>query len=225
MVINRRTLLYLILAAVVASFGPLPVFAQDAGHLATDKAIRYVAGKDGKWFTKDDMVTDYFVIEHDGPKTVKRTHYGLGPDGLPFTADDEVLDYQTFDYDPAGRPLKEVSYSGTGETKNESVVTSQDKLVQQNVEYVGTEINSVRKFEYDKAGRMTRMFEYQAAQGGKGPDGRFLTPDDVVTAVTVATYRGRDKIRDVNYSSPGPDGKWGTRDDVKAWYIVYEYTK
>ncbi len=78
-------------------------------------------GKDGRWFTADDVIEKYHVFQYypDGrlknAREFHREHEGKGKDGKWFTADDVVSSTKEFLYNKEGIHIKDRKYIGAGE--------------------------------------------------------------------------------------------------------------
>jgi len=217
-----------------------------------DKDVRYVAGKDMKWFTQDDEVCHYYLKEYDQKgRFSKRSYIKPGKDNIPFTPDDQLQDYQVFYFDPKGKIVKEVSF-GASKRKLYTAVYVYDHsgkktrvtrfdpkgkeigymsftydsrgLVSQDAEYAGANLEKYHRFTYDGQGRISRAVEYHFKQNGKGADGEWFTPDDVVSSAKEYFYsKDGGECKDKKYIGAGADNKWFTEDDEMQYYTYSEF--
>ncbi len=216
-----------------------------------DKDVRYVAGKDKKWFTQDDAVCHYYLKDYDQKgRIVKRSYILPGKDKIPFTPDDKLQDYQIYSYGPKDRIIKETSFDGrkrklytsvyaydlSGKKIRSTRLDLKGKeigymsfnydprgLVSQDAEYVGPELQKYHRFTYDDQGRISRAVEYHYKLKGKGPDGKWFTPDDVISSAKEYFYsKDGGECKDKKYISAGPDGVWFTPDDEMQYYTFNE---
>jgi hypothetical protein len=216
------------------------------------KEIKYVAGKDGLWFTADDQIYHYFINVYDAAgRIVKKSCLKAGADGIAQSADDELADYQIFEYAPDGKILSETSFDNKNakqytavyeydmkgrkarvtrvNPKNEeirSIAYSYDKKGQlvKDVEYANKEIEKYHRFEYDRKGLMIRAREYHVKENGKGADGKWFTADDVVSSTKEFFYnKDGAKSMEKKYIKAGTDGKWFTKDDELQYYTIFYY--
>jgi hypothetical protein len=216
------------------------------------KEIKYVAGKDGTWFTADDQIYHYFLNTYDSAgRLTKKACFKAGSDGIAQSGDDELVDYQTFEYAPDGKIAAETSFDNKNvkqytavyeydlkgrktrmtrvNPKNEeirSIAYYYDKKGQlvKDVEYAGKEFEKYHRFEYDRKGRMTSTKEYHIKEKGMGPDGKWFTADDVVSS-TKEYFYNKDGLKSMEkkYIKAGPDGKWFTKDDELQYYTLFYY--
>jgi hypothetical protein len=218
----------------------------------SDHEIRFVAGKDKLWFTQDDEVCHYYLKEvDDNGRVVKRSYIKPGKDNISLTADDELQDYQVFSYRPDGRVKREVSYDGEKhkqytaeyiydalgkktdvrrfdprgrEIRHMTYIYNVQGQVVQDEEYVNDKLEKYHRFEYDDKGRIKRAVEYHSEKNGAGADGKWFTPDDVVSSAKEYFYDADgDQCKDKKYIGAGPDGKWFTDDDEIQYYTLSEY--
>ena len=210
-----------------------------------NKEVKYVAGKDGKWFTSSDTVYQYFLAEYDAKgKMTRRQCY----------ENDQLKEYWVYEYDRAGRPLKETFYkvSSSDNKSTEAYYAlfrcndrgqkinytryAQGKVVRRITYEYDQQGRLVRDTEYtdrlekyhrrlyDKDGRIFRMMEYHADHQGPGPDGVWFTADDVVSSTKVFLYNDRGLVTQVNkYIGAGPDNTWFTDDDQLQYYTLRYY--
>lgn len=98
------------------------LFVQDHWYKADDVfgrekiAIAYDAkGEDDQWFSDDDQVSEYTLLNYEGDDLKEGRHYtGPGDDGKWMTADDEFDSVSTFTVDEKGRKIKEVVSDSSG---------------------------------------------------------------------------------------------------------------
>jgi hypothetical protein len=217
-----------------------------------DKEIRYVAGKDKKWFSRDDEVNHYYLKDVDeNGKITKHSYILPGKDKAAFTADDELQEYQVFYHSPEGKVKKEVSFDGKKRKQYtaEYIYSAQGKktdvrrydvrgkeirhikytcdgkgLVLQDEEYVQGKLEKYHRYEYDDKGRLKRAVEYLVDKNGEGPDGTWFTPDDIISSAKEYFYDADgDTCKDKKYIGIGPDGKWFTPDDEMQYYTLSEF--
>lgn len=222
--------------------------------LIESREVKYTAGPDGKWFTKDDDVYEYFILHYDdNNRLVRKSSFTEGPDGLLMTKDDVPKDFLVFEYGIDGKISQETLYKPSGEIiytgvyeynpagQKVKIVKTDSRndlsgymtftyghagLIVQDAEYKGTEAEKYHKFEYDDNHRTGKVVEVKAADGGKGPDGKLFTADDIITSAKQCFYhKGGTKDREKKYEDPGPDGQWFTGDDVIQYYTVFHYDK
>ena len=90
------------------------------GNLVKDVDYRN-PGKDGRWFTADDVIEKYHVFQYypDGrlknAREFHREHDGEGKDGKWFTSDDVVSSTKELLYNKEGIHIKDRKYIGAGE--------------------------------------------------------------------------------------------------------------
>jgi hypothetical protein len=218
------------------------------------KEVKFVAGKDGLWFSADDQVYHYFLIAYDNAGMVfKRSCFKAGPDGIVQNADDELVDYQTFEYAPDGRLLSETSFDAKGVKQYTAVYeydlkgrkisagrvnpknveiraisfyyNPQGQLVK-DVEYASKQLEKYHKFEYDRKGNMIRAMEYHVKEAGMGLDGKWFTADDVISSTKEFLYnRNGLKNMEKKYIGAGVDKKWFTKDDILQYYTLFHYER
>jgi len=222
--------------------------------LRESKEIKYVAGADKKWFTKDDDVYEYFLLYYDNKsRLTKKSGFLEGPDDLLMTKDDVLHDYLIYEYGPDGKISREMLYDGKGVLQYTGIYRYDDAgfkisverydpqnkeigssnffhghagLVVRDVEYKGDEIEKYHNFKYDNKHRTGRVIEYLGSAGGKGPDGIWFTADDVITSAKQCFYNpDGTKDKEKKYIGAGPDKKWFTKDDVMQYYTVFYYQK
>ena len=223
-------------------------------EILTDLELKYVSGEDKLWFTDDDDIYHYFLIDHDlDGKVIKKSCNKAGEDTIPLTTDDVMQDYQVFEYAEDGSLAKEMSFNAKNikqstviysyeengrknktskyDNKNKEIRSVEfsydDKgLLVRDVENVGKEIEKYHAFEYDESGRLIKMTECHVKENGKGSDGVWFTEDDVVSSTKESFYNDQGvKIKENKYINAGPDGKWFTEDDVLQYYVLFEYQK
>ncbi len=188
---------------------PLP----PAEKLLVDKEIKYVAGKDMEWFTEDDAVYEYLLVERDGAGTIfKTTRFTPGKDEVPFTYDDVLEDFQIFEYGFDGKLLKEVSYDGRNVKKYARLSSTvyaydaQGRKSMRTCSYPGKKDLRVIHYAYDEAGHQVQAVEYFGKELQKyhrfqyGKDGKLIK---------VTEYHHE-------HDGKGPDGIWFTPDDVAS---------
>jgi hypothetical protein len=226
------------LGAEKTSLEVLPEAAHERDNgLIESTEVKYVAGPDGEWFTKDDNVYEYYVLSYDNAgRLVKRAAFSEGPDDSLMTKDDLLKESLSFEYGVDGKISREVMYKAGGEVSytgiyeygasgHKSKVTKYDPQnketgymtfvcdihghVIQDAEYKGPDIDKYHKFKYDNKHRAGKVMEFKGVDGGKGPDGIWLTADDVVTSAKECFYnKNGTKDKEKKYIGPGPDGQW-----------------
>jgi hypothetical protein len=216
------------------------------------KEIKYIAGKDQKWFTKDDDVYEYYLLYYDNRgRLARRSGYLEGVDSLLMTGDDILDDYIVYEFRPDGKISRETLYSGKGVEQYTGVYAydadgqkvsikkydPQKKeigstnyfhghagLIIKDVEYKGDEIEKYHVFKYDSKHNAGKVMEFLGAEGGKGKDGVWFTDDDMITSAKQCFYKpDGSKIKEHKYIKPGPDKKWFTKDDVMQYYTLFYY--
>jgi len=216
------------------------------------KEIKYTAGADGAWFTKDDDVHEYYLLHYDNKgRFARRSGYLEGVDGLLMTDDDILDDYMTYEFRPDGQISRESLYTGKGILQYIGVYAYDDAgqkmkvtrygpqnneigsinyfhghagLIVKDVEYKGDEIVKYHLFAYDNKHKMGKVREFHGSEGGRGKDGVWFTADDAVTSTKECFY-GADsrKTKEKKYIGPGADKKWFTKDDTMQYYTVFHY--
>jgi len=224
---------------------------QTGGTRRETREIKYTAGADKKWFTKDDDVYEYYLLSYDDKGNVMRkSGYVVSDDRLPMTKDDVLHDYLVYEYDAAGKLSRETFYDGAGAKQYTGMYAYDDAgqktkmtrldpqnketgsmnffygagSVIQDVEYKGSEIEKYHRFKYGHGREAERVTEYLGSAGGKGKDGVWFTDDDVVTSAKRCYFNAdgtKDKER--KFIAPGPDKKWFTKDDVIQYYTLFYY--
>jgi hypothetical protein len=183
-----------------------------------DKEVKFVAGKDGKWFTGDDAVYHYYLAEYDnGARLVKRSCMKPGKDGLPSTGDDELQDFRFFEHDDAGRLVNEHSFDARGKEQSNTVFFyDAEGAKAKDVRYAadGRVLHYVA-FEPDSRGLIVRDREYK----GPGPDKKWFTADDELEKYHRRYYDPDGRLLraeecHAEHGGSGPDGKWFTADDT-----------
>jgi hypothetical protein len=216
------------------------------------REVKYVAGPDKKWFTKDDAVYEYFLLSYDpNGRLARKSGYYVGEDGNLQTADDVLHDYLVYEYDEDGKASRETLYDGKGakqytsvygydEAGQKSRMTRFDAreketgsmnfffgpagLLLRDVEYKGSEIEKYHRFEYVRDHKSGKVTEYLGSAGGKGKDGVWFTDDDVVTSAKLSYYNQDGSTdKEKKFIEPGPDRKWFTNDDVLQYYTLFYY--
>lgn len=226
----------------------------EAGNIFTDKEMKYVAGEDKIWFTDDDAIYHYFLIDYDADgNLLRRECKNAGDDTVPLTSDDILLNYQVFEYGDDGKVKKEVSFDGNGKEqywvsdvydengrkskvvrygkKNKEIRSMElfydesGRLIR-DVEYDPDEIEKYHRFYYDESGKLVRVEECHVKEEGKGSDDEWFTDDDVVSSTKVMIYDEQGKKnKEHKFIGSGEDGEWFTNDDVMQYYVIFEYQK
>ncbi len=181
------------------------------GKVLIDKEEKYVAGNDGVWFTDDDAIYEYYMIEHDAEgKIFKKSCFKAGKDMVPYNYDDQLQNFQLFEYGLNGKLLKETSFDGQSAkqfAKQYTVVYKYDrdgkKIKTIRYDSRGKEIRSMT-FEYDPAENVVKDVEYV----GKGIEKYHRFEYDGVGKVTLAMEYHAE------HNGKGPDGVWFTPDDA-----------
>jgi hypothetical protein len=162
------------------------------------KEVKYVAGKDGVWFSADDEVYHYFTAAYDaGGNMLTKICYTVGSDKTGFTTDDPVQNYMSYEYDADGRLNRETYYTASG--ADNTWLTADDAQGY----YVLP--------EYDIQGNRISMIRYN--------------PQREIIRVITYTYGPAGKIMDVEYKSAGKDGQWFSGDDEIEKYHRFEYDR
>lgn len=183
-------------------------YEADAMGNIVREAEHLSAGLDGQWLTADDYTEYVRETAYDGAGNWTRTvvRKSTGPDGVWGNDDDFILDCAVATFDDHGRPTGSLNYR----TGLDLQPFTADDFLGGRDELVYSDTGDVRlKVHYDYP----------------GPDGIWLTGDDLVTWYQAYDYdavTGR-LIRTVSVPGAGPDGAWLTADDVPAEYVAYEY--
>ena len=197
-----------------------------------NKEVKFTAGKDGKWFTEDDEVYQYYLAEYDKKgKMVKKKCFDPGEDKIPFTKDDQLKEYWVYEYNANSEPVKEIYYKAAGLGKFEEGyyglydLNSSGKKVRE-VRYKNKEIIRYITYEYGLQGSVVKDVEYT----GNGPDGKWFTSDDEIEKYHKREYdSGGRLVRAMEYhvdkEGKGPDNIWFTADDVISSTRVFFYDK
>jgi hypothetical protein len=225
---------------------------QKAAIRRLKREVKYVAGKDNKWFTPDDYVCRYYPVQYDKEgKMIKKSYFEEGGDSRAFNKDDVLMEYQVFQYGPNDRIDKEIVYDGKKKklytavyeydargkkirtrrydpTGNEVNMTEyrygSDGVLQQDVEYVRGKVVKYHRFMHDHEKQYGQVTEFDAESESQGPDGIWFTRDDTVSAAKECFYNpDYTKASEKKYLESGPDKKWFTKDDVMQYYTVFEY--
>lgn len=172
-------------------------------------------GADSLWNFTDDLVAVYELNAHRHAGHTLFSHYGAIVASQPWSSD-PVARASKFAFvhgtlrenDGDGRSFRNISYSRWSATGPELDAAGNPKPVSDGV-------TSYRKFEYDPVGQLIRSWTYGStslaapSEGGAGPDGAWLTADDVPSRVTATEYAADGHVqRVVSYSAAGPDGRW-----------------
>ena len=218
------------------------------------REVKYVAGTDKKWFTKDDDVYEYYLLSYDNKgRLARKSGYLEGNDDVLMTKDDVLHDYLVYEYGPDGKISREILYDGKGGLQYTGIYQYDDSghkismkrydpenkeigsanffyghagLLVRDVEYKGSEIEKYHRFEYDHNHKAGRVTEYLGSEGGKGKDDKWFTDDDVVTSAKRCYFNDDGtKDKERKFIKPGPDKKWFTKDDELQYYTVFYYKK
>jgi|GEM_PF-6882394 len=176
------------------------------------------AGADGIWFTSDDVVGDYAVSRFgsDGNWIGNSGGFGAGDDGLLNTADDTAAVYASRE--------QTLSYDANSHT-TAALHTDTYDLNGTHREYSGLTITKDADLALSKFGRTSThslSLNYKFFSN-PGPDGEWLTPDDVLTGKTsgeVLESSGSSfRVRTIVWA-PGANGILGDADDTIEKYWV-----
>lgn len=194
------------------------------------KEVKFVAGKDGKWFTDDDEVYHYFLAEYNNKgQMTERTCYGIGKDKILFSNDDPLKEFLVFEFDAQGRQSKKRSFKVISSSK---IVEDYYSVPEFDVQ--GREVKDVRYrshtiigyliFEYGPLGKVVKDVEYS----GPGPDGVWFGADDEIKKYHRREYRSDGKpLHAMEYlidqQGRGADNQWFTADDVVSSARVFCY--
>ncbi|HOW35070.1 MAG TPA: hypothetical protein PL155_01460 [Candidatus Omnitrophota bacterium] len=198
-------------------------------NLRVAKEVKYVAGKDGQWFTKDDKVYRYYITEYNrqGKLTKKKCFAGIIDFALG--SDEEMQDYE---YDENGAPVKEVFYKNKGRGEDAEEYRSlyehdasgrKTRAVRYNSK---GEVVRYTTYAYGPFGQVTQDIEYV----GQGADHKWFTADDEIEKCHKHEYDDQGKMtRAMEYHAQheglGPDGQWFTPDDIISSTRVFVYNK
>ncbi|HOW35071.1 MAG TPA: hypothetical protein PL155_01465 [Candidatus Omnitrophota bacterium] len=200
-------------------------------HLHATQEIKYVAGKDGKWFTDDDEIYHYYLATYDDRgKMTKRECLTTQLDYFASNAGDKLQNYIVYKYDAEGGPVKEAGYKKTESGKDLEeyhAVYEHDALGNKTktIRYDSKgEIIRYITYQYDPQGRIMQDVEYTA----KGTDNQWFTADDEIEKYHKREYDNQGKLIHVTechaqHQGRGPDGQWFTLDDVVSSTKVYAY--
>jgi hypothetical protein len=221
--------------ALLTSFGEVPQLNNEhtpQSITTADKELVFIAGKDGKFFTEDDELYQYYLAEYDKfGDMIKKECFDPGEDKVPFNKDDHMKEYWVYGYNVNKQLIKEAYYKAAGQGKCEENYRA---LYELNTE--GKEIRNVRHksdgttcyiaYEYGPEGKVARDAEYI----GKGPDGLWFTPDDEIEKYHRREYGKDGRITQaseyrVDKQGKGPDDEWFTQDDVISSTKVFLYDK
>lgn len=181
--------------------------ADAMGNLVRE-AEHFHPGLDDTWFTADDYKEYVRETAYDGAGNWTRSvvRESTGPDGVWGNDDDFILDFAVATFDDHGRPTGSLNYRVGPDLQPftaDDFLGGRDELV------------------YSDTGDVRLGIHYDYP----GPDGIWLTGDDLVTWYRAYEYdavTGR-LVRIVAVVGAGPDGAWLTADDVPAEYVAYEY--
>jgi hypothetical protein len=179
------------------SFGSIFLTVNDYdGALSTGRSTWGDPGPDGVFGTADDVDVTYDRATFDslGRFAAEDQSHGKGADGLLFSDDDIAL-YATRSYSADGLSARTSTWidmgpDGKAHTADDVLARTADRTYDAH----GNEIRYVRKkadgtvlyyetCEYDANDNRVRIRDY-FSPGGAGPDGVWLTADDVVSSET-----------------------------------------
>ena len=194
------------------------------------KEVKFVAGKDGKWFTDDDEVYHYFLAEYNNKgQMTERTCYGIGKDEILFSGDDSLKEFLVFEFDAQGRQAKKRSFKVISSSE-----IAEDYCSVPEFDAQGREIRDLRyrsdaiigylTFEYGPLGKVEKDVEYS----GTGPDKKWFSADDEIEKYHRREYRSDGKpLRAIEYlhdqQGSGADNRWFTSDDVISSTKIFFY--
>ena len=125
---------------------------------------KFTSGPDATWFTEDDVVVSYGVVNYDSEGNESRNIFysASGTDGIWFTADDIPSTYTDYSYNSERKLTRRVDYIDSGA---DGLWFTADDGTQGHLERM-----------YDLNGNLSRFVSYN----GRGPDGILFTADDIV---------------------------------------------
>ncbi|RKY69268.1 MAG: hypothetical protein DRQ24_10930 [Candidatus Latescibacterota bacterium] len=202
------------------------------------KEVKFVSGKDGVWFSRDDEIYHYYTYEYDKQgRKVKMKCYKTGRDSRGFTSDDVLQYYKVFTYEQ-GRIKRATYYTAAG--KDGKWFTSDDRegyyelyeydkagYKKRVVRYnPGGDIIQYMVFEYDLQGKVIKDIDFR----GQGEDGKWFTSDDRIEKYHLFRYNKNGKMKNARefhaeHNGKGKDGKWFTSDDVVSSAKEFLYDK
>ncbi|MDD4908080.1 MAG: hypothetical protein PHJ00_03360 [Candidatus Omnitrophica bacterium] len=209
------------LAAAAKAAQPEVVFKHPYGGMRATHEVKYVPGKDNKWFTPDDEVYHYYLAEYySNGKMSKKSCYTAGFDKLPFTSDDHLQDYFVYEYDRLGGPVKEEHYKVVDgkdvfdfySLDEHNAAEIKTKVARYNFE---GEVLTYVVYGRGADGRLTQDVVYN----GRGADGIWFTGDDKIEKYHIREYDKDDRLLrareyHIDHNGRGADGIWFTGDDV-----------
>ena len=166
---------------------------------ALQAEVKYIAGKDKKWFTKDDSIYGYYLYEFNVQgNPMSKECFRFKPKAFHTAHTKELYEYWKYEYDNRGLLSKQKHFVDPGPDKKW---------------YTPDDIESeYTRFTFDFDGRKTKEIKY-------GPQGK------VVSYMAFKHDAKGRVLEDVEYGNEGKDGEWFTRDDVLEKYHVFEYAK
>jgi len=192
-------------------------------------------GTDGKWFTADDSICGYGML--NAAKS-EWNYFADSTDGKWFDDNDQRTMYREITTDSTGRIISEFEHRiGADMTFN----TDDDPLYAsryvRGTDYLIEFESSAREFgpdgipftQDDTGGTYTKTFfgtdgltsEEQFFYGA-GPDGEWFTSDDLSDERVCYIRNGAVPLKKVTYRGPGADGIWNSSDDEIDDIAVYE---
>ena len=168
------------------------------------------------------------MVYHISNQDYQVLYYGPGDrinKEVSFDARKRKLYTAVYNYDTSGKKVKITRFDPKGEETGYMSFTYDSRgLVSQDAEYAGANLEKYHRFTYDDKGRISRAVEYHFKQNGKGPDGVWFTPDDVVSSAKEYFYsQDGDECKDKKYIAAGADGQWFTKDDEMQYYTYSEF--
>lgn len=162
------------------------------------RVVSYTApGADGTWLTADDAVGYYWALPPAPTDRWRQVFYGAGADGKWLTPDDVVTSAEEWTLAPDGSRLLDARGYTPGAD---------------GVPFTSDDVTTFRRTATWNA-TTGQLVEYSSA----GPDGVWMTADDVVNHVWSYTLDGRGRLATVLLMSKGPDGVWLTPDDAPTF--------
>ena len=176
--------------------------------------IRYSSGMDGSFDTDDDVITGVIKeMLNVVNKVDKRIVYSsYGDDMEWFTRDDLISSHYAYEYTAAGKINKYIHYTGTG--PDGAIFTGDDMVYMYST------------YSYNQRNALISVMRYGNSPEFYGPDGIFMTHDDLVNhSYQYATDfdDNGSPARSVYATHAGSDGVWKTEDDIIGTYFDVLY--
>lgn len=205
------------------------------------------AGPDGLWFTADDRVKNYTLLTYNGTGVgvASVVYNGKGSDNLWFTEDDAVqlhtLTQLGDDYKPrytatynayggdsnwftADDVVQSWTYYGYDAEGNNILVATHTNKRNDGLWFTADDTASAIISLKDENGHP--MISAQITSGGMGPDGIWLSGDEVLQGYSLSKYNSAGlQTQMAQISGKGADNLWFTSDDElsPSNYWVREY--